>query len=166
MKYTKIICILLSFMVAGCATQGAAPAKTQLEAREFQTRSYATKDEKMVLKAVLNVLQDDGFIIKEANSDLGVVTASKEVDVENRTGAIFATLMFGAGATWNKNSTYEASVNVSERGEETRVRVIFQVKTMNNKGGVASIAQVSDEKSYTEFFSMVDKGVFIEKEGI
>jgi hypothetical protein len=35
---------------------------------------------------------------------------------------------------------------------------------MNNKGEVMTVKQVEDPKYYQEFFSKVDKGIFIEKE--
>jgi hypothetical protein len=74
--------------------------------------------------------------------------------------------MFGKEATWDKNSICEVSANVTEFGQETRVRVIFQVKTMDNKGGVSKISQIDDAQHYQDFFAKVDKGVFIEKEGL
>jgi hypothetical protein len=46
------------------------PEQTQLQIREIQTRTYDTHDTKAVLKTMLNVLQDDGFIVTEANTDL------------------------------------------------------------------------------------------------
>jgi hypothetical protein len=61
--------------------------KTQLEIREIQTRSYDTPDTKMVMKAVLNVLQDEGYNIKNAETELGLLTASKEIDIEDKTQA-------------------------------------------------------------------------------
>lgn len=160
-----LCCSIAAFLVTGCATTGAG-TKTQLQMREFQTRSYQSKDPKVVLKAVVNVLQDDGFIIKEANTELGILTATKEVDVESGASAFFSTLIMGVNAKWDKNSLFEATANVSEFGQETRVRVIFQVKTMDNKGGVSKVKQIDDEKHYQEFFAKVDKGLFIEKEGL
>jgi hypothetical protein len=58
------------------------PPKPQLAVREFQTRTYDTTDTPMVMKAVLNALQDEGFIIKNANDTLGLCTpASKSQEV-------------------------------------------------------------------------------------
>ena len=69
------LCLLAMLLVSvGCVPP--APQKTQLQIREFQTRSYDTKDTRMVMKALLNVLQDDSFIVKNANVDLGLITAS------------------------------------------------------------------------------------------
>src|ERR1700675_1346607 len=135
----KRICSLslMSFLLlAACATTGVSPQKTQLEIREFQTRSYDTKDTKMVMKALLNVLQDDGFIVKNANVELGLLTATKELDVESKGEAFLTGVLAGRDARWKKNAMIECSGNVSEFGTQTRVRVNFQVKVMNNRNEV------------------------------
>jgi len=165
MKKIIAVSILLSFVVFGCVPQGAiAPEKTQLQIREFQTRSYETNDVKMVMKALLNVLQDDGFIVKNANTELGLLSATKEIDVENTGEAIFSTLLAGDKARYKKNSTIECSANVSEFGKEAKVRVNFQIKTLDNKGGVMNVKPIDDGNYYQTFFSKVDKGIFIQKE--
>ena len=157
------LCLLAMLLVSvGCVPP--APQKTQLQIREFQTRSYDTKDTRMVMKALLNVLQDDSFIVKNANVDLGLITATKEVDVENKGEAVVALLFAGENARYKKNSTIESSVNVSEFGSQTKVRVNFQTKMMNNKGEVMDVRQIDDAKYYQEFFGKVDKGIFIQKE--
>lgn len=157
--------LLAVIVLAGCATTGT-PPQSQLQIREFQTRSYETTDTKMVMKAVLNTLQDEGYIVKNAVPDLGLLTATKEVDVEDKTEAVILTLLSKGKATWAKNSVIEATANVSEFGTQTRVRLNFQVKTFDNKGAVREVKQVEDGNFYQEFFSKVDKGVFIQKENL
>jgi hypothetical protein len=156
--------ILMSFLVIGCVPATVTPLKTQLEIREFQTRSYDTSDTKMVMKSLLNVLQDDGFIVKTANMDIGLLAASKEVDVEDKGQAFVLTLLAGRDARWGKNSSIECSGNVTEMGKQTRVRMNFQMKTMDNKGGVKDVKTIEDAKYYQEFFAKVDKGIFIGKQ--
>ncbi len=162
----KKICIILLLCCAifGCATTSTTSPKTQLQIREFQTRTYGTNDSKMVMKAMLNVLQDDGFIVKSANVELGLLSATKEVDVEKKGEAFVAALFMGAQARWKKNSIIESSANVSEFGKECRVRVNFQVKVFDNRGGVLEVRQIEDQNYYQQFFSKVDKGIFIQKE--
>jgi len=162
----KRMCILLLLCtgIISCATTGVTPPKTQLQIREFQTRSFETNNVKMIMKAMLNVLQDDGFIVKNANVDLGLITATKEIDVESKGEAFLSALLVGKDARWKKNSIIECSGNISEFGKLARVRVNFQMKVMNNKGEVVDVKQIEDLKYYQEFFSKVDKGIFIEKE--
>jgi len=142
------------------------PQKTQLQIREFQTRSYDTNDTKMVMKAMLNVLQDEGFIVKNANTEIGMLTATKEMDVQNTGSAVMLSLLAGANARWDKNSIVECSANVTEFGQQTKVRATFQTKTMNNKGEVTDIHIIDDEAFYRDFFSKVDKGIFLQKEKV
>lgn len=98
MRATLVAAVLLFSFTFGCVPMPPKPQQTQLQIREFQTRTYETKDTKMVMKAMLNVLQDDGFIVKNANVDLGLITATKELDVENKGAALFAALLGGHNA--------------------------------------------------------------------
>ena len=166
MKKLWILLSVLIMSIFGCATTGVTPQKTQLQIRQFQTRSYETNDTKMVMKAMLNVLQDDGFIVKNAVLDIGLLSAEKSVDVENKGEALLAAFFAGANSVWKKASIIECTANVSEYGSQTRVRINFQIKVLNNKGGIMKIEQIADEKYYQDFFSKVDKGIFIQKEKI
>ncbi len=159
-----LIFLCLACMLGGCATPrgGIDPKMTQLRIREFQTRSYETKDTLMVMKALLNVLQDQFFIVKNADVTLGLITATKEVDLEDR--GFFKRLFRDKEDRWIKNSIIECSGNVSAHGKQTRVRINFQMKTFDNKGTVMEIVQIQDAAFYQEFFSKVDKGIFIARE--
>jgi hypothetical protein len=161
----KYSCMFFIFiLILGCATTPATPPKTQLEIREFQTREYNTGNTKMVMKSLLNVLQDDGYIIKVANVDLGLLSASKEINVENKGQAFLLTLLAGQNARWKKNSEIDCSGNVTQMGKVCRVRVNFQIRTMDNKGGLIDVKPIDDPLFYQKFFATVDKGIFIGKQ--
>ena len=51
--------------------------QTQLQVRNYQTRSFDTNDKERVLRATISTLQDFGFIIDRADYLLGSVTATK-----------------------------------------------------------------------------------------
>lgn len=142
------------------------PEKTQLQIREFQTRTYDTTDTKMVMKAILNVLQDDSYMVKNANTELGLLTATKEVDIENKGQALLLTLLAGNEALYAKHSEVECTANISDFGKQTKVRLNFQVKSYDNHGNIMEVQQISDEKFYQEFFAKADKGIFIQKQKI
>lgn len=156
--------LLIGILITGCVPATTTTPKTQLEIREFQTRSYDTNDSKMVMKAVLNVLQDEGFIVKNANAELGLLSATKEVDVESKAEAFLLTLFAGRDARWKKNSIIECSCNVGEFGRTVRVRANFQLKVMDNQGAVLKVETIEDPKYYQEFFAKVDKGIYIAKQ--
>lgn len=115
---------------------------------------------------MLNVLQDDCYIIKNANLELGFINATKEIDIENKGEAIVASLFAGQYARWKKNSVWDMTSNISEFGNQCRVRVNFQIKILDNKGNTVTVKQIDDQKVYQDFFSKTDKGVFIQKEKI
>ena len=60
----------------------------------------------------------------------------------------------------------KSTANVTEFAKQTRVRVIFQAKVFDNKGGVLEVKQIDDEQFYKDFFAIVDQGMFLEKEKI
>lgn len=160
----NLLALALLLPIAGCVQQPPVPQKTQLEMREIQTRSYPSKDMKMVMKAVINALQDEGFIIRNADKELGFISAGRELDIEDRAEVVFSTIFGGDVPRYKKSSVMEASVNVSEFGRDTKVRVIFQTKILDNFGAPVSAVQVSDPFFYQNFFSKVDKSVYIEKQ--
>ena len=155
------IVVLSAILITGCSSTNITAQKTQLQVREFQTRSFNTKDVRLVMKAMINVLQDEGFIIKSANIDLGLLSATKEVEGNRDVMSIGSIVIRDTGGI---NSTItECSANISEYGDQVKVRVNFQKKAVDAKG-VREVGSVEDEKYYQSFFAKVDKSVFIEKE--
>lgn len=146
---------------------GAAP--TQLEKRQFQTRTYECTDKALIMKAMLNVLQDEGFIVNNANPLLGFISGAKEFDVADKT--IDIEKEFGTGRNslaWKgiKVATIEATANVTEYGKEIKVRINFKRKLLNMYGNAQVINEIDNEKYYQDFFSKVDKAIFIQKQKI
>ncbi|WDP90479.1 MAG: hypothetical protein HUN04_12570 [Desulfobacter sp.] len=160
------VSLLLIFLFTGCVSKQAKPQKSQLQIRSFQTKTFQTTDIKLAMKAMLNVLQDDGFIVKNAVLDLGLLSAEKTIDVEDKTEAAWATFWLGPNAVYKKASIIECTANVSELIDTVKVRANFQLKMFNNKGGIIKVEQIDDEKYYKDFFMKVDKGMFLQKEKI
>jgi hypothetical protein len=75
------LCALFGLLLlAGCATP--VPANvvgsgTQLETRQIQTRQYDTLDKHMTMRSVIATLQDLGFTIDQADTELGTITATR-----------------------------------------------------------------------------------------
>jgi hypothetical protein len=185
--------VLGGLMLASCTIINRPPTtpppKTQLQIREYQTREFDTNDVKLVMKAMLNVLQDDGFVVKNAVMDLGLITATKEIDLgttstgsgansgDDYWGKIFETVFKGSGygnrSSTNNNTIprygkfkqVEASINVSELGRRCKVRANFQAKILDNQGQPMDVYVIEDQKFYQEFFAKVDQGIFIQKQG-
>lgn len=163
----KTLPLLLTLLfLTGCAPRNIVNQPTQLEIREIQTKEFDTSDTKLVMKSMMNVLQDEGFILKNVVLDVGLLSAEKNVDVENKTTAFLLKVLGDPNARWNKHDLVEASANVSEFGDKTRVRMNFQHKTLDNFGCPTVIKTIYNPEYYTLFFEKVSKGIFIEKNNI
>src|ERR1700722_2424713 len=162
----NLVCCLglTSLAFVGCTPVNREPPLTQLQVREIQTRQFDTCDAKLVMKAMMNILQDDGFIIKNAVSDLGLLSAEKDLDVSKKS-EIFLALLVKDGR-WKQHSIQEISANVTPFGNSVKIRVNFQIKTFDNFGAVASVEQELDPETYQNFFARVSKAIFIEGENL
>ncbi len=180
MKLNLILLLLGAVFVSSCtviSTSQQSTQATQTQIREFQTRYFDTNDVKLIMKSVLNVLQDDGFIVKNVVVDIGLLTGSKEVDMtrskNSNNNDFWVNLIQGLSksnssdrTTFNKIQQIEVSVNVSEYGKQSKVRANFQAKILDNLGNTVEVKAIDDMKFYQEFFSKVDKGIFLQKHGL
>lgn len=149
----------------GCATTEI--PMTQLQVRQMQTREYDIRDSDRAVKAILDVLQDEGFIPREVNARVGYIYAVKEVDIEDPSEKFWANFWHNRrDAQWRKDSVIECAANVTQRTPGIRVRLTFQVKIMDNHGQVQSVETIHEPGVYQDFFSRVDKGIFLEKSGV
>ena len=80
-KYSIIfMTLLMPLLVVGCSNQ---PNKeimagaNQVELRSYQTRAFDTTDREMMLRTVIATLQDLGFVIDQADEDMGAITGTK-----------------------------------------------------------------------------------------
>lgn len=165
-KTKTIISLALLPMLTACMPRNTEPPMTQMEVRVIQSREFDTPNLKLVMKTMMNVLQDEGYIIKNAVSDLGLLTAEKQINVEDKTQAFLLRCLAGEQARWCKQKVLEASANVSEYGTKTKIRINFQIKTFDNAGCVLDIIEVKDPEKYQEFFAKVNKGIFLQEEGL
>lgn len=162
-----IICALTALGV-GCATSDSSgPTQkltTQAEVRNFQTRSFDASDHALVMKAMINVLQDLNFIIKTADSQLGVLTAEKWSNIEYTKKEIKRAKKKEIALP--QAAVLECTANISVGGSQTRVRAIFQQRVVGPAGTVMDVTRVNDPAFYQEFFAKVDKGIYLQQEGI
>lgn len=66
--------------IMGCATTtpvDLSGKNTQLETRQMQTRQYDTLDKTLTMRSVIATLQDLGFTVDQADTELGTITATR-----------------------------------------------------------------------------------------
>ncbi len=138
------------------------------------------------MKSVLDVLQDDGYMVKNVDANLGFLSAVKETECyginqprfshasELDVGFGFSTGGFGIGSHFPSrraparpaHECIEATVNVSQFGEGVRIRASFQQKVYDTNESVMRIHRIDDPEFYQNFFIKVDKGIFIQTQSI
>ena len=167
--------LLIAFLAtAGCAGV-TRPAMTQLQIREFQTQTFDTADSQLVLKAMLNVLQDDGYVVRNAVIPLGLMTATRENDLApGRSGPSPGEISNGIGSRivtgqleptgYRKLEIRDFTGNVTEFGEQTKVRVSVQRKVLDSYGNVVEVKPIEDLVFYQDFFSRMAKSLYLQKE--
>ena len=140
---------------------------TQLEKRQYQTRNYAKQDNIIVMKAVLNVLQDEGFIVYNVNSLLGYIygvkdfdTSDPNIDISKEFGLTKSRLSYNGV----KVATLEVGVNITQYGENSRLRVNFKRKLLNEYGNAQMINDIDEIEYYDNFYSKVDDAIALQKQ--
>ena len=167
MTFQKYLPLFGLCLLAGCAAQTHDQGMvSQLQVRELQTRTFEDTNLATVMKAMINVLQDEGFIVKSAVLDLGLLTAEKDVEVNASSRSSYSTLFLGKEERWPQRSVLEMSANVTEFGTDTKVRVSFHIRTIDNYGCVTEVCRQVDESAYRKFFSQISKGIFLQSENL
>lgn len=172
--------VLAAVVLGGCATAQRpllqTPAVGALEARQAQSRTFEAADPQVVLKAVVNVLQDEGFVIREASAELGVVTAVKEWRSRQQNRGLKIAKWIAAPMTYGASllvptgrtefTSVEANVNVTQALEHTKVRISLVSRVTDAQGHVHSVARVDDGLVYQGLLARLDKAVYLQQEGL
>ncbi len=122
-----------AFLGAGCAAnqqQILTTEQSQVALRNIQSRAFDTTDKKLMLRSVINTMQDLNFLIQDSSLDLGTVTGQKY------SGMVIVKM----------------SVMVKERNAQQ-----FLVRANVEYG----IKPVEDPKVYQDFFSALEKSIFL-----
>jgi hypothetical protein len=151
---------VLAFAV-GCASRGAAPPATQLQLRQIQTRDYESADVKTVLKAVINALQDEGFIITQANAELGVVTGSRHREKHEPFLEKLAAWLIEEGVGSRPVTILDVTANVSEYGSGARLRLGVEMRALDRQGSPTKARALEEPTFYQDFFAKIDKSLFL-----
>lgn len=181
-RFLKLsLVVFLCLGVIGCATVPKGflkPSEGYLEKRQLQMRQYDTTNEEQIITAVAGVLQDLGFTLSESETDIGLVSASKNADAKNAaqiTGAVMldvlsAVMGASSGATGgcDKSQQVRASVVVkpSADSSKTVVRVTFQRIVWNMNNQINRVETVNQPEIYQKFYDSLSKAIFLEAQKI
>ena len=161
MKFAIILTFF--FLMSSCSIPGLTgpEVKSIKEIRKMQTEYLNGQDSKMVMKATLNTLQDDDFMITYTDLDVGIVTAEKsenaesimDVVITNYLNALFAGL-------WSRTpkgmKTIHVNVNISEIGKKIKVRTTFIVKMYDKQGNLIKQNSITKPEVFNAFYKRLE----------
>lgn len=110
-----------------------APTEEQLKLRSMQSRTFEVLSRELAMRAVIESLQDLGFIIERANESMGVVTAAR-----------FAEPKY----------TDVLEVTVTVRPQEGGKMLIRANAIFNNE-------PIDEPKVYQNFFAALERSMFL-----
>ena len=177
-RHAALVALALAASACAATTRSELPEppRAPLELRQAQTRTFDTADARLVLKAALNVLQDQGFVIQQAEFELGVVTAVTEWRSGQRNQGLRILEWMAALPTYGASlliptgrdefSAVEAVVNVNPEAERTRVRISMVAKVRDDKGAIRRVQPVEDPLASQKILAGLDKAVYLQKEGL
>jgi hypothetical protein len=170
-----VVALAAAAFASGCQMEPPKPPLTQLQLRQLQSRSYENRDFITAMRAVINALLDEGFIIKNADKDLGFIQATKDIEISGGGGNPTLGIFGGFGDVgvwgnpqqrWRNSSQIDCSGTLTKVGNSTNVRLIFQKKTLDNFGVPMGISLIEDPEYYQNVFVKIDKSLFLERENL
>lgn len=167
--------------LAGCASKIPEEAlrlnESALKIRAMQTRSYAVESETVILAATVAALQDMEYNIDTLEKSLGIISASKIIDVDHVGEEIamivvdtlclisFDTCGAYAGTKdWQATSLTMVVLPSLERSDEFIVRVTLQRAVYDKQDRILTLEKIGDAEVYTKLFDKLNKSIFLEGE--
>lgn len=131
-------------------------SKAQLDKQQYQVHQYSGVSKTTLMKAILNVLQEEGYIVNNANSMLGFISGTKEFSTFGKSIDLVKEFGSPRGMYGAKVAVVDVSVNVTELGKDLKVRMNFKRKLLNTYGNAQRIDEINSEEYYKKYFALVD----------
>jgi len=159
MRVERNLAAALGIMMMVLSLNGCYIMKQQAEQKNgfrvqpYQNYVFKTQDADMVMKVCINVLQDEGYYVRNISSQAGILIVER-VGINDS----FYDSWVGVPIT-----TYEVIVNVMPTDKEVRVTVTFIEKKYNVYGGKFTANWVQDARVYQDFFANVERWMAMQK---
>lgn len=135
-----------------------------MQRREKETRNFDVEDEKVIITASAQILQDLGFVINETEKKLGLISASKLRDASSAGAAIGQVALAVLIGAWVPRDVsqkiYATMTSVKSKISGFDVRIDFTRVVWDDRGH-ARVEPIEDQKIYEDFFEKLGKSVFL-----
>lgn len=190
--FLNLCCVILIFL-SGCSASET-PSQDSMRLTPdrmarfpMQSRNFDRSDRSELMRAVMSVVQDQHYVIREVNADSGTLYADQTYDVGQPlsffgfpithfhqkpwAGGNLAIQLGPFDLAGGQNSLYIAKTNSSvsvvimpldkhEKG--FLVHVSVEMRDFYNDGRVGDIWLVKDPKFYQNFFDALSKAIYLQ----
>jgi hypothetical protein len=147
-----ILCLASALLLSACAP--ATPPLSPMQKRQMTSRTV-NGSYKNIFKSTLSVLQDQDYIIKTADMNSGLITATVSKDINS-----FYSIFAKKGETFNTLDVISVSATVDEISKtSSKVRISIEQQTRANTGGTTSSKQLYDEQTYQTLLNNISTEV-------
>ena len=143
--------------------------KDYLAVRQVETRRYNTQNEKEVLSAVVQVLQDLGYTIVESETNLGVLTADANRVADNQGGQIALGILValsGQQPMVDEEQLISVTVVTNKDVNGVSVRAGFARIIFNSQPSMTRLEKITDKDIYQKFFNKLNQSIFLTGQAI
>ena len=174
--------LLMAASLYGCTTPSIPESalrlpESTLDIRAIQTRTLEASSELNILTATIAVLQDMEFNIDRIEKPLGVITASKFSDADDKgekTGLFLLDMLcaMGGGSGCDASSTAKDDQNIiltmvvlpsQVRDGEYKVRITVQRVIYDKMDRVKVLERIDTAETYQMIFDNLRKSLFIQE---
>ena len=164
MQNTAKLLLVMLFLITSCSFNNTPDLKldhSALQLRQFQKKEFNGVNKIAVMRAVVASCQDLGFTVKNSTPELGIIVAEMQISASSSTTQYLQ-------SWWYKETTIasikhiDATINVEEIGKgKVIVRSSFVAKALNKMGGTIKAEPIISPEFYQDFFSRIDKAIFL-----
>ena len=122
--------------------------------RAMQTEFFKDADSKQVMKAAINTLQDDGFMITYTDLEVGIISAERSESASTIMDVVITEYINAAliSLPWKKTAkgmkTVYANVNITELKDSVKARTTFLVKLFDKEGKLKKQINITKEEVF------------------
>lgn len=158
-KYIAVLTLLTMISYTGCVPP--APKLSPAQKRQITTRLYEGGYE-TTYRAILSVLQDQGYIVKNTDMNTGLINATIDREVSGGSQAVQAVFL---GYVADKGSELDASFMVNKINDtKTEVRLNIQESKYGQSNiysgsSKQKVIQILDPEIYNSIFNEIQTEV-------
>ncbi|MBU1629393.1 MAG: hypothetical protein KKH06_04870 [Gammaproteobacteria bacterium] len=161
MRFYLLLIISFSLLLTGCGSMKSQPKSTLAQIQSMQTRQFHVSKRKLY-EAVIQVFQDNGFVIKHSDYETGFMTAKglSKSDDYGLFGDIVDSILWGsAGDDDSVHTTYTVCsalmTPIHANTTQVRINCVGVRKTSIGDGIGETDNQVKSPKAYEHLFNKI-----------